>query len=133
VRWASAGHDPAIVFEPTTGEFHELDGGDIPLGVDERIEYADYRSRQFEAGSLMIVGTDGVWETFSEGGELYGKDRLRELLRDNSARTARQIAVALEADLDKFRGACSVTDDVTFVIVKFLNPVQASDNAHQNT
>jgi sigma-B regulation protein RsbU (phosphoserine phosphatase) len=126
VKWASAGHDPAIVFDPATGEFHELDGGDIPLGVDEGVDYADYQSRQFTPGSLMVIGTDGVWETFNASKEFYGKDRLREIIRSNHTLTAKEIAAALEADLDGFRGAGLVTDDVTFVIVKFLKGGEVS-------
>jgi sigma-B regulation protein RsbU (phosphoserine phosphatase) len=121
VGWASAGHDPAIVLDPATGQFEELDAGDIPLGLDERVEYADYRSRPFAPGTVMVMGTDGIWETLNTNEELYGKDRLRQVIRANCTLPAKQIATALETDLAGFRGPCSPHDDVTFVIVKFLD------------
>lgn len=128
VGWASAGHDPAIVFDPTTGQFDELEGGDIPLGLEERVEYADYQSRPFAPGTVLVMGTDGVWETLNTAEELYGKDRLRAIIRAKHALPARQIAAALEADLAGFRGPRSPHDDVTFVIVKFVGaaPAQTS-------
>src|SRR4029079_4687207 len=90
VRWASAGHDPAIVFDPATDAFHALDGGDIPLGIDEKVEYGDFTSPPLAPGSILAIGTDGVWETFNSDNQQYGKDRLRSVIRANHNHTADQ-------------------------------------------
>ena len=123
VTWTSAGHDPAIVYLPTAGKFTELDGGDLPLGVEMGVEYQDYRSDSLEPGAVLIIGTDGIWEMLNDRQEQYGKDRLREIIRANCASSAKEIAAALEADLTNFRGSQTPNDDVTFVIVKFLSDV----------
>jgi phosphoserine phosphatase RsbU/P len=120
VNWASAGHDPAIVYEPQVQKFRELEGSDLPLGVAEGVDYPDYHSEPLTPGSVLVIGTDGVWEMLNEQQQQYGKDRLREVIRAHCASTAREIAVSLEADLAAFRGSQSPNDDVTFVIVKFL-------------
>lgn len=120
VNWSSAGHDPAIIFDPKNGRFRELDGADIPLGLEENVEYEDFTSPPLPAGSILVIGTDGVWEMFDNLEQQYGKDRLREVIRVNHASSAAQIASALEKDLAAFRGIRSPDDDVTFVIVKFL-------------
>jgi sigma-B regulation protein RsbU (phosphoserine phosphatase) len=67
----------------------------------------------------MAIGTDGVWEMQNEKHEMYGKDRLRDVMRAHHTAPAREIAVALEADLALFRGSQIPLDDVTFVIIKF--------------
>lgn len=119
VRWVSAGHDPAIVFDPATSSFRELEGGGLPLGVTEAAEYEQYTSGPMPTGGVLVVGTDGVWEMFNEQKQQYGKQRLQAAIREHHQGTAAQISAALEADLAAFRGKESPADDVTFVVVKF--------------
>ncbi len=120
VRWASAGHDPAIVFDPQTQSFSELAGGDLLLGVMEDVQYEEYTSNFFPPDSILVIGTDGVWEMFNEQKQQYGKQRLQAVMQANHTKTAAQIRSALDADLAAFRGIASPADDVTFVIIKFL-------------
>ena len=117
-RWASAGHDPAIVFRPSDDSFRELEGGDLPLGVVPDTEYEEYRSNSLAPGDIVILGTDGIWETMNQGGELFGKDRLRDLMREHSNEPVAEIAAALERTLDAYRGACTQMDDITFVVIR---------------
>lgn len=119
ITWASAGHDPPIIYEPRTDTFHEPDGGDLPLGVADAVQFEDYSAPPLTTGCIMAIGTDGVWEMHNEHNELYGKERLRQVVRDQRTKTAKEIAAALEADLASFRGKRSPLDDVTFVIMKY--------------
>jgi sigma-B regulation protein RsbU (phosphoserine phosphatase) len=123
VTWASAGHDAPIVFDPGAGEFRELEGGDLPLGVTEGVEYAEYSGAAVLPGGVLVIGTDGVWEMVNGRQEQYGKERLRAVIRRHHARSAAGIAAALDEDLTAFRGTCAPEDDVTFVIIKFLQEV----------
>jgi sigma-B regulation protein RsbU (phosphoserine phosphatase) len=125
VRWASAGHDAAIVYEPVSDTFKELEGGDMPLGVTEGVEFEEYRSDPLSLGSVMVVGTDGVWEMMNEAEEQYGKDRLRAVMRAHHGSGAKQIADAIQTDLAAYRGAREPADDVTFVVVKFSDDGRA--------
>jgi sigma-B regulation protein RsbU (phosphoserine phosphatase) len=116
--WACAGHDPAILFDPRTDAFEELEGGDLPLGVIPDTEYESFERAPLKWGSLVFIGTDGVWESDAPSGELYGKARLREFIRANHARPLREFADKLEAELTAFRGGKGPRDDVTFVVVR---------------
>src|SRR6185369_12835932 len=104
MKWASAGHDPAIVFTPDSQTFHELEGGDLALGIMEGIEYQEFQGDPLPANSVLVIGTDGVWEMWNEQGEMYGKDRLQAVIQANHTRPSADIALALEADLKQFRG-----------------------------
>ena len=118
IRWASAGHDPAIVLDPATGEVSELDGGDVPLGVADGIVYDEYTRSDLPEGAIVLAGTDGVWEMANQNGEMYGKDRLLAVLSENKHASAAQIVEAIERDLSVFRCNAPVKDDVTFVVVR---------------
>ncbi len=121
LNWASAGHDPAIVYHPADDRFSELGGSDVPLGIDAGIVYQDHRYAALPPGVVLVIGTDGIWETYDADDRKYGKDRLREIIRRHHAQAAAGIAAAIQADLAAFRGICAPTDDVTFVVVKIKN------------
>jgi sigma-B regulation protein RsbU (phosphoserine phosphatase) len=120
MRWVSAGHDPVIVFDPADGTFAEVGEGDLPLGVMDDTEYREQTSAAFKPGQVLFIGTDGVWEMPDAKGDQFGKDRLRDVLRESAARSADDIARAVRDRLTAFRGDTKSVDDVTFVVVKVL-------------
>jgi sigma-B regulation protein RsbU (phosphoserine phosphatase) len=117
-RWVSAGHDPALLYDPSTGDFRELEGADLPLGVMDDLEYTEYRYDPLVPGQVIFVGTDGVWEMPNAAGEQFGKDRLRKALRESAAGSAAEIMQILLDRLATFRGESRAVDDVTFVVLK---------------
>jgi sigma-B regulation protein RsbU (phosphoserine phosphatase) len=120
MRWVSAGHDPVIVFDPAANSFTEVGEGDLPLGVMDDTQYREQISPAFRPGQILFLGTDGVWEMPDARGEQYGKDRLRQVIRECAARSAEEIARAVRERLTAFRGDVKSVDDVTFVVVKVL-------------
>jgi sigma-B regulation protein RsbU (phosphoserine phosphatase) len=121
VRWVSAGHDPILVYEPKTESFEELAGEDIPLGVQGNWHFREGQRDSWCDGAIMVVGTDGVWEARNGDGEMFGKDRLREVVQRHAHRTAETICEAVSQALDVFRGEVPYGDDVTLVVVKFVS------------
>ncbi len=130
VRWASAGHDAPIVYDPATDSFTELQGGDVPLGVLDGVNYDEYTSPALAAGSVITIGTDGVWEMANPAGEMFGKERLRQVIRAASGKnaTARDIVTAINRALKEFRGPARQMDDVTYVVIRLTDaaPVHAN-------
>jgi sigma-B regulation protein RsbU (phosphoserine phosphatase) len=120
LTYVRAGHDPALAYDPATGEFEELGGKGIPLGIEPCWGYEQNIRRGWKAGEVFVLGTDGVWETRREGGEMYGKDRLREVVARNAASDAGAIVQAALDDVKAFRGKTPPQDDLTLVIVKAL-------------
>lgn len=118
VRYSSAGHDPAILYRAASDDFIELEGGDLPLGVYENTTYQEYACEGIARGDVILLGTDGIWETVDANNEQFGKDRLRELMRRHAAGPAAQLADAIERAVQAHRGAGPVEDDVTFVVVR---------------
>ena len=117
-RWGSAGHDPPILYDPQSDRFHEPDGGGVPLGIVADHEFEEYAGELGGPGSLLVAATDGVWETASPEKELYGKDRLRDLLRRHASDSPQAIVDAIIHELDEFRGSPRPLDDVTLIVLK---------------
>jgi serine phosphatase RsbU (regulator of sigma subunit) len=118
MRLGSAGHDPAILYDPSDGSFKQVGEGDLPLGVMDETVYREQTYGPLRAGQVIFVGTDGVWEMPDVKGEPFGKDRLREIIREFADRPAADIAAAIQERLARFRGDAKQVDDVTYVVIK---------------
>ena len=79
MHWVSAGHDPAIVVD-LDGNIHELEGDDIPLGVTADWSFTEKGPATIEKGSVVLMGTDGIWEARNNTGEMFDKPRMIEIL-----------------------------------------------------
>ena len=118
VRWANAGHQPAIVYDPATDSFDQSGQDGIPLGFDEAAVYGEYAYGPVREGLVMVLATDGVWEMQNAQGEFFGMERLKACVRVAAGGTAEQIAGAVRAELEAFRDGAVVRDDVTLVVIK---------------
>jgi len=117
VCWVRAGHDPALLYDPDTGQFDELKGHGLALGVDYTFEYDEF-NRTLSPGQIVLIGTDGIWEMHNEAGEMFGKDRVKEIIQTNTSLTAKEIIAAISDSLNRFRGNRQPEDDVTMVVIK---------------
>ncbi|MDG2031108.1 MAG: SpoIIE family protein phosphatase [Phycisphaerales bacterium] len=117
-RWAGAGHDPPLLFNSNTRNFSEPNGGHIPLGIMCDQVFDEYESLLGPPGSILLTGTDGIWETANPEKELYGKDRLRSVIMSHADESAQMIGDAIIKDLNLFRCSDRPLDDVTMVVVK---------------
>ena len=117
IRWVRAGHDPALIYKPESDEFDELKGQGLALGIDYTFEYEE-SLYALNLDQIIVIGTDGIWEMLNEQGEMFGKDRLKMIIRGNSSMTAKEILALIDDTLRKFRGSAQLEDDVTMVVIK---------------
>jgi sigma-B regulation protein RsbU (phosphoserine phosphatase) len=118
VRWVRGGHDPAIVYSPARREFSELKGNGLALGVDEEWSFEYNELPVPEEEQLILIGSDGAWEVENRSGEQFGKERLKQLLAENSSLQPDEILQAIIEAIGIFRGETPQNDDITLVIVK---------------
>ena len=118
IEWTTAGHDPALHFRADETRFSELGGDGIPLGIDASWNYGVRDDAELRPGDIVVIGTDGIWETTNPDGERFGKERLRDLVHDRRECSAGEICEAIKRALDDFRGDVSQHDDVTIVVIK---------------
>lgn len=116
--WSSAGHDPALWWHEQAGSITEMAGDDIPLGIDAGWGTGTASTASFAPGDVVLIVTDGLWETKAASGERFGKARLRELLREYHALPAADIARAISMAVAEFRGDVAQRDDMTIVAIR---------------
>ena len=118
LRWVRAGHDPAVIYDPATDRFEELKGPGLALGLDENYEYEENLKIGLNPGQIIAIGTDGIWETNNSEGQMFGKQRFNELVRENAHQSAKDIIDAVLNELQKFTIGLKQTDDITLVVIK---------------
>jgi phosphoserine phosphatase RsbU/P len=125
LEWVRAGHDPALLYLGQTDRCDELGGPGMVLGAEASYAYAGGARAGFAAGDIVLIGTDGVWETQSPEGERFGKQRVAEVLRAQRDQPAERIVGEVLEALERFRGQAAQEDDVTLVVLKAV-PLQGS-------
>jgi len=118
LEWVRAGHDPALLYRAAADDVQELGGPGMALGVENACSYLSGARPGLSVGDILVIGTDGVWETQGAGSEKFGKARVEEIVRRHREQRAEAIIDAILWDLAEFRGENLQEDDVTIVVVK---------------
>jgi sigma-B regulation protein RsbU (phosphoserine phosphatase) len=118
LSWVRAGHDPAFIYDPQQGKFAELNGYGAALGISGDAQYQQNSINGLEKGQVLLIGTDGLWETQNTSGEMFGKERLKDLISKHAGRSAEEIITLVIDSLAAFRNSTRQDDDITLVVVK---------------
>ena len=114
VLCASAGHPAPRLLEPD-GRVRPLECGGLALGIASPQEY-DQVVSVLQPGGAVVLYTDGVIEA-RRGRELFGVERLDEVLAQSAGRPAQDIADAVLAACRGFAGG-DLADDCATVVLR---------------
>ena len=118
IEWIRAGHDPALLYDPGLDTFEDLKGPGLALGVDQDYVFQAQTQKGLIAGQVIVVGTDGLWEGCNRHGEFFGKERLKNIIREKSENRAETLLNSvLQAHTDFTKGM-KTEDDITLVVIK---------------
>ncbi len=125
VTFANAGHNPPLV-KHADGSFTYLKTR--PGFVLAGMEGIRYRKNEYQLGKgeVIYLYTDGVTEAMNTENELYGENRLLEVLNKNATSVTQAICDAVKADVDLFVGEAPQFDDITMLCLKFNGEESAS-------
>lgn len=118
LEWVRAGHDPGIFYDPERDLFEDLAGPGLALGIDGQYTFETNRKEGLKEGHIIVLGTDGIWETQSPDGKLFGKEALHQIIRENADADADRLLEVIIKALGHFREGLSLQDDVTLIVVK---------------
>jgi phosphoserine phosphatase RsbU/P len=122
IDWVRAGHDPAILYDPQKDAFEELKGSGVALGVNDTFKYAENRHIGLSNGQIIAIGTDGIWEAFNRAGAMFGKQRFKDIIRQNAGAGADDILNAVYNEINQFTEGQKTEDDITLVVIKVNKP-----------
>lgn len=126
VLYGSAGHNPPYVVRKNACVPVEIPSlGNMALAVMEDMPY-DQAEFVLESGDRLFLYTDGVTEAMSPTQELYGEERLMQLLADLQHTPASQVPELVLNVLHGFEGEGAQADDITTLVVHHM-PDAAKD------
>ncbi|HCE05893.1 MAG TPA: hypothetical protein DEQ62_06130 [Verrucomicrobiales bacterium] len=118
VCYASAGHPPALWLDCSGHLKRELKRTGIPLGIRPDTEYTVSEDLPLEPGDLLALMTDGVEESTSEDGEMFGKERIVQTLGSHQVESAAEIVAGLHEAGRSHEAADHQPDDFTTIVLK---------------
>jgi len=121
IQWVRAGHDAAEIYDPVSDSFRELGGSGIALGVDDAWNYQQYQEAGCTGDEIILIGTDGIWETENPLGERFGKERLRQIIRRWSRSSSSYMIGVVFSAITDFRQTTVQADDITLVVIKMTD------------
>jgi len=121
LSWVRAGHDPGIFYDPAADSFQELRGSGMALGVRTEARFEENEKKNLACNQVIILGTDGIWEARNPSGEMFGKQPLYQIIRQNSAAGAQEILAACLGGLRQFSEDRPPEDDVTLIVIKLVD------------
>ena len=130
IHYASAGHNPMMLFRSSTKQTYYLNPSGFPVGIrlpdvdlfDKRIETDSISLREDD---ILVLYTDGITEAMNYQRDLYREERFLQSIRDNGHLDVAEFVKSIKDDLKDFTGGAPQNDDITFVAIK--EKLMASD------
>ena len=114
---ANAGHYPPLWFKGREKVFHEPTASGIPVGIMPGQVYPE-ETLQLSSQDLLILYTDGVIEARAGDGSMFGIERLKRLVEQNSSLSAHGLFSKIEVGIQEFIGQAPAFDDLTLIVIR---------------
>jgi phosphoserine phosphatase RsbU/P len=117
LEFINAGHPSPILLrcDVVTEAFSE---GCCPVGLLPGTEYTVART-QLEPGDTIVLFSDGVTEAVDPDQEMYGRLRLREVIRGQPGKPLDHLQKAILASVEAFTRGAGQADDITLFLVRY--------------
>lgn len=117
LSYTNAGHLAPILVR--RGEALPLDVNGTVVGAFPNVPY-DESHIILEPGDLLVCYTDGITEPENEYGEMFGEERLIELLCSQGEREPAEVAAAVVEAVRRWTSSSELQDDITLVVARKL-------------
>ncbi len=123
LNYASAGHNPMILYRPATQKTYYLNPKGFPIGI--QLTEKDLFRKSIESDTIqlaeddiLLLYTDGITEAMNSSRDLFGEERLLNVLREYGHLRVTPFVEKLREELDSFTEGNIQYDDITLVAIK---------------
>ncbi|MEQ8784966.1 MAG: SpoIIE family protein phosphatase [Pirellulaceae bacterium] len=116
LTYAGAGHEGYLL--DSCGAVSRLTSTTFPLGIAQDVTITASESVQMSSGQMLLLTTDGLHESMSCGGEMFGLDRVWRTVHTHRQSCAKEILERLMDEAQSFAAGERIQDDMTAVLVK---------------
>jgi len=123
VSYASAGHNPMILYRGESDATYFLKPKGIPVGIDAPDADLFRRTISVERLTLkqedmLVIYTDGITEAMNPAREQFGEGRLLAGIKKHGHLSAQEFATELDREIHEFTAGALQNDDITLVAIK---------------
>jgi sigma-B regulation protein RsbU (phosphoserine phosphatase) len=113
--YTNAGHLPPLLVRD--GHVAKLEVNGTVVGAFPAAQYSE-TCVQLQSGDLLVFYTDGVTEPENAYGEMFGEDRLTQLILLSKDQSLEGIAAAVAGNIQAWTGAGELQDDMTLLLIR---------------
>ncbi|APF20270.1 protein serine/threonine phosphatase with extracellular sensor [Caldithrix abyssi DSM 13497] len=123
IHFASAGHNPMILYRNSTKQTYYLNPPGFPVGIqlpdpDLFRRTITSESIRLREDDILVLYTDGVTEAMNRKRELYREERFLDSIRRNAHLSVVEFIKTINKELKEFTGGAPQNDDITVVAIR---------------
>lgn len=125
LRFCNAGHNPAVLADSRGARFMR-EAENIPVGVMGGFEYTE-ETVQLREDEMLLLYTDGLTEAENARKELFGDDRLLQLMSTDTHQSPKDAVERLKTAVAEFADGVDQSDDLTMLCLRLdscIEPVE---------
>ncbi len=112
LKFCCAGHPPQLYLSKNKTRLLSTKGTMIGLYPEAKFELDE---KKIENGDKILLFTDGIYEEFNQDDEMYGEDKLFDLIKSTADLKVEQIINECLKDVKSYMATEFFQDDVTFI------------------
>jgi sigma-B regulation protein RsbU (phosphoserine phosphatase) len=116
LAFANCGHNPPLLLR-AGGPRDVLASGGPALGMWDAAAFVP-GDASVQPGDILVLYTDGVIEVMDGAGEMFGVDRLEEVIRRHPGHSSRNLVEAVVDATRAFARRAGFEDDFTLVVIR---------------
>ncbi len=118
VIYASAGHNPILLANRATKDVRQIKADGIFLGVFDSAMVSD-NTMSIDGDERIVLYTDGLTEAENFSGDMYGLERLAEIVKNTLNLSPEETKEEILKDFRQHIKSIPVEDDVTLLVLDF--------------
>lgn len=123
INYASAGHNPMILYRGQTEKSYYLNPRGFPIGInlpDPSLFRKAIKSDKLrlKEGDILLTYTDGITEAMNLKRDRFGDERLLATIRKNGRLKVDPLVDKIHDEINVFTEGYSQSDDITLVAIK---------------
>jgi serine phosphatase RsbU (regulator of sigma subunit)/anti-sigma regulatory factor (Ser/Thr protein kinase) len=123
LNYASAGHNPMILYRASTKKTYYLNPRGFPIGI--QLHEKDLFKKSIESDTIqlaeddiLLIYTDGITEAMNAKRELFGEERLIKIFRDGGHLRVKPFVEQIKEEILSFTEGFPQSDDITLVAIR---------------
>jgi serine phosphatase RsbU (regulator of sigma subunit) len=118
LTYCNCGHEPGLLIR-NEGQIDSLEKGGLVMGLLENTPY-ETNTIPFRNEDTLLLYTDGLIDAVNFEGQMWGKDRLMEILYQARGYSASQLVHTILGFRRRFVGLASQLDDTSMLAIRRL-------------